>query len=402
VRGALEHVTVLEFGGYAAGPVIGKYLANFGARVVHVESRERPDGFRQEYPPFKGGRSVDHNGCFAYFNDSKHDVTINLKTEAGIAVAHRLVDISDVVIENMRPGVMEKLGLGVATLRARKPSLIYLSTCNMGHTGPFATHPGFGSQLSSFGGFTELIGRSDGPPNFVYGPFIDLVAVAYGGVAVLAALDRRQRTGEGAHIDISQYENGVLYISPALLDYAANGAIAHRAGNSDPVAAPHGCYPCRDGRWCALSCWDDDEWHRFCGAADHLDWAFDPRFAHAAARRANQAELDRLISGWTQDKDVHAVRDRLQLFEVHAGVVNTMKDLFDDPQVSARGVWQTHAHPAIGRQRYRMVSYQLSETPGRVSGAAPTLGQSNAEVFRGWLDMSQAEYDALDQQGAFS
>jgi crotonobetainyl-CoA:carnitine CoA-transferase CaiB-like acyl-CoA transferase len=391
----------VEFGGYAAGPAIGKYLANFGARVVHVESRERPDGFRQEYPPFKGGTGIDHNGCFAFFNDSKYGVTINLKSDAGLDVARRLVDASDVLIENMRPGVMDKLGLGAAALRARKPALIYLSTCNMGQTGPLATHPGFGSQLSSFGGFTELIGRADGPPNFVYGPFIDLVAVAYGGVAVLAALSRRRRTGEGAHIDISQYENGVEYIAPALLDYDANGAVAHRNGNRDAVAVPHGCYPCVDAAWCTLSCWDEGEWQRFCAATGHPEWAADARFADAAARRANQAALDGLIAGWTSGQQARAVRDRLQAARVHSGVASTMKDLFEDPQVAARGLWQTREHPAMGPQKYRMVSYQLSETPGGVGWAAPTLGQHNAEVFRGWLGISDREYSELEARGAF-
>jgi crotonobetainyl-CoA:carnitine CoA-transferase CaiB-like acyl-CoA transferase len=401
VPGALEHVAVVEFGGYAAGPAIGKYLANFGARVVHVESRERPDGFRQEYPPFKGGYTVNHNGCFTFFNDSKYGVTIDLKSEAGLEVALRLVDACDILIENMRPGVMDKLGLGATALRARRPSLIYLSTCNMGQTGPLATHPGFGSQLSSFGGFTELIGRADGPPNFVYGPFIDLVAVAFGGVAVLAALDRRQRTGEGAHIDISQYENGVEYVAPALLDYAANGVVAHRDGNRDPVAAPHGCYPCRNGAWCTLSCWDDAEWARFCAAADHVEWAADPRFADGAARRTNHDELDLLIAGWTASHDARAVRDLLQAARVHSGIVSTMKDLFEDPQVAARGLWQMREHPAIGPQQYRMVSYQLADTPGGVRHAAPTLGQHNAEVFRAWLGMGDREYAALEGRGAF-
>lgn len=402
MRAALEHVTIVEFGGYAAGPVIGKYLANFGARVVHVESRERPDGFRQEYPPFKGGHTVDHNGCFAYFNDSKYGVTINLKSEAGLEVARRLIDASDVLIENMRPGVMEKLGLGAAAVRARKPSLIYLSTCNMGQTGPCATHPGFGSQLSSFGGFTELVGRPDGPPNFVYGPFIDLIAVAYGGVAVLAALDRRRRTGEGAHIDLSQYETGLQYIATALLDYDANGTVAHRAGNRDAVAVPHGCYPSRGGAWCTLSCWDEAEWRRFCAAAGHGEWAADARFADAAARRAHEDELDRAIAEWTSGQDARAVRDRLQAARVHAGLVNTIQDLFEDPQIAARDLWQTRQHPKIGPQQYRMISYRLRETPGGVRTAAPTLGQHNDEVFRGWLGMRDEEYRAFGERGAFA
>src|SRR5216110_1721369 len=189
-KDALAGVRVVEFGAYAAGPCISKYLANFGARVVHVESRQRPDGFRLQYPPFKDGKvGLNLSGCFAFFNDSKHGVTLDLKNDEGLKLAYRLAEWSDIVIENMRPGVMSRLGLGYEALCLHKPDLIMLSTSNMGQTGPHATHPGFGSQLSSLSGFTHLIGESDGPPYFLYGPYIDFVAVAFGGIAVLAALD---------------------------------------------------------------------------------------------------------------------------------------------------------------------------------------------------------------------
>ena len=212
---ALRGLRVVEFGAYAAGPAIGKYLANFGAQVVHVESRERPDGFRLQYPPFKDGKvGINRSACFCYFNDSKYGVTVDLKTKEGIEIARKLCDAADIVIENMRPGVMERLGLAYDTLRRTNPGLIMLSTSNMGKTGPQAGHPGFGSQLSSLSGFTELIGESGGPPNLLYGPYIDLIAVAYGGAAVLAALDSRRRTGAGVDIDLSQYETGLQFLSP--------------------------------------------------------------------------------------------------------------------------------------------------------------------------------------------
>jgi benzylsuccinate CoA-transferase BbsF subunit len=380
---ALENIRVVEFGAYAAGPAVGKYLANFGARVIHVESEERPDGFRLQYPPFKDGKvGINRSGCFCYFNDSKHGVTVDLKSDQGISAAHQLIEWTDIVIENMRPGVMERLGLGYEKLRERKRELIMLSTSNMGQSGPYAKHPGFGSQLSSLSGFTELIGEPDGPPNLLYGPYIDLIAVAYAGAAVLAALDYRRRTGEGVRIDLSQYETGVQFIAPALLDFAANGVVAHRNGNRDAVAVPHGCYPCREGRWVVISCWDDQEWDRFCRAAD---WPHDARFAGAAERRAREPELNARIAEWTRNQDAPEIMDWLQKCGVHAAVVNSIKDLFSDPQLRVREIWQKIEHPEIGLQRYRMVSYQLSETPGRVRRAAPCLGADNKEVFSKWL-----------------
>ncbi len=403
MKDALERVRVVEFGGYAAGPAIGKYLANFGARVVHVESRERPDGFRLQYPPYKDDKvGLNRSGCFSFFNDSKYGVTVNLKSREGLAVAHRLIDWADVVIENMRPGVMARLGLAYERLRERKRELILLSTSNMGQTGPHAAHPGFGSQLSSFAGFTELTGDPDGPPGFLYGPYIDLIAVAFGGIAILAALDDRRRTGQGVYIDLSQYEAGLQFLASPLLDFSANGVIARRNGNRDLVAVPHGCYPCGDGRWCVVSCWDEEEWKRFCRAAAGATWAGDPRFGSPEKRRAHERELNLEIAKWTRTQEAQSITDRLQKASVHAAVVNTVKDLFSDPQLLVRGIWQEREHPEIGPQRYRMVSYQLSETPGRVRRPAPCLGQDNEEVFSGWLGLDLCEYQELSKQGAFA
>jgi benzylsuccinate CoA-transferase BbsF subunit len=399
---ALGDVAVVEFGGYAAGPAIGKHLANFGARVVHVESQRRPDGFRLEYPPWKDDRvEPDMSGCFSYFNDSKHAVTLDLKSEEGRALARRLALWADVVIENMRPGVMARLGLAPDSLLDEKPSLVVLSTTNLGQTGPYATHPGFGSQLSSLSGFTELIGRADGPPNFIYGPYIDLIAVAFGGAVVLAALDRSRRTGQGAVIDLSQYETGLQFLGGALLDHAATGAVAHRSGNHDPNAVPHGCYPCREGEWCVISCWDDAEWRRLSGAIGE-DWAAESRLATVAGRRAHEREMDERLAGWTRIRAAGEVMSLLQGAGVHAGVVHTMKDLFDDPQLASREVWQSLEHRAMGAQRYRMVSYQLSRTPGSVRRPAPCLAQDNELVFRDWLGLGADEYERLAEQGAFA
>ena len=402
-KDALAGVKVVEFGAYAAGPCISKYLANFGALVVHVESQQRPDGFRLQYPPFKDGKvGLNRSGCFAFFNDSKHGVTLDLKNDEGLKLAYRLVEWSDIVIENMRPGVMSRLGLDYEALRERKPDLIMLSTSNMGQTGPHATHPGFGSQLSSLSGFTHLIGEPDGPPYFLYGPYIDFVAVAFGGIAVLAALDHRRRTGEGAYIDLSQYETGVQFISSALLDYSANGAIANRDGNRDAGAAPHGCYPCKRDEWCVITCWDHQEWERLCHAAEQSSWLSDARFVTLRQRKENERELNQLIGAWTREHSAEHLMWHLQTRGVHAAKVNSIEELFTDPQIAFRNIWQKHEHPEMGDHAYRMVSYELSETPGSVRRAAPCLGADNEEVFRSWLGLTRKEYEDLRKSGAFS
>jgi len=396
-------VTVVEFGGYAAGPAIGKYLANFGARVIHVESFSRPDGFRLQYPPFKDHKvGINRSGCFAFFNDSKQGVTLDVKQPAAIALIHRLIERTDIVIENMRPGVMARLGLAYPELKARNPSIVMLSTTNLGQTGPRATHPGFGSQLSSLSGFTELIGSADGPPSCLYGPYIDMIAVAYGAVVVLAALDRKRRTGEGAFIDLAQYEAGLQFVTPALLDYAVNGVSPLRDGNRDPVAVPHGCYRCAGDRWIVVSCWDDPEWSRLAEATGDASLAGDSRLATAGGRRTCESALNDRLARWTRDRDAGELVALLHRARVHAAVVNTMRDLFDDPQLAVRRTWQSYNHPDLGPLRYRMVSYQLSETPGRVRSAAPSLGEHNESVFRDWFGMSEEEYESLSAEGVFS
>src|SRR5882672_4607788 len=403
MKDALAHVKVVEFGAYAAGPCISKYLANFGASVIHVESALRPDGFRLQYPPFKDGQiGLNRSGCFAFFNDSKKGVTLNLKHAEGPQLARRLVQWADVVVENMRPGVVERLGLGYEELRNQKPELIMLSTSNMGQTGPHATQPGFGSQLSSQSGFTNLIGEPEGPPYFLYGPYIDFIAVAYGGIAVLSALDYRSRTGKGVYIDLSQYEAGLQFLGDALLDYSANGEVARRNGNRDPVIAPHGCYPCRDGQWCVISCWDDAEWERLCRVADKTQWLSDARFLTNCSRKEHERELNKLIGEWTAEQDSRRVMTRLQSHGIHAAQVNTMRSLFSDPQIGFRDVGQKQTHPELGDHNYRMVSYELSESPGRVRNAAPCIGADNEEVFVEWLGLSRSEYEELCERGAFS
>ena len=231
-----------------------------GPRSCTWNSSDRPDGFRLQYPPYPGNRpGINRSGCFSLFNDSKYGVTIDLKKQEGLELARRLVGWSDLVVENMRPGVMERLGLGFNALAEINPRLVMLSTCNMGQTGPRADTPGFGSQLSALAGFCGMTGFADGPPMLLYGPYIDFVASLLGGSAVLAGLVRSRRTGRGAFIDLSQYECGLHFMGGALQDYFATGNQAERRGNDDAEAAPHGAYPCRDGEWVALSCWSDAE-----------------------------------------------------------------------------------------------------------------------------------------------
>lgn len=399
---ALKGIKVIEVGGYAAGPWIGKVLANYGATVVHIESQERPDGFRLQYPPYRDGvKGINRSGCFSYFNDSKYAVTLDVKKPGGKELAHRLAGWADVLIENMRVGVIERIGLGYEDLKKTNPGLIFMSTCNMGQTGPRAATGGFGSQLSALAGFCGLTGDADGSPQLLYGPYIDFIAALIGAPLILAALDKRRRTGEGAYIDVSQYECGAFYLAGALFDYHANGKVVERDTNADPHACPHNAYPCKDGEWVAASCWEDGEFHQLAEIAGHPEWAEDPRFAGIDARRKHASELDDLIGGWTKDKTADQVARALQARGVRAYPVNTCADLFTDEQLRHRKTWRVRKHPEIDSQAHYFPGFDLSEQPGDVTAPAPVLAQDNEIVFREFLGLSQEEYEELEQNGVF-
>ena len=397
---ALEGVKVVEFAVFAAGPMVGKHLGEHGATVVRVESRTRPDGFRVHYPPYKDNiPGLNRTGSFALFNDSKFGVTLNLKHPRGREVAGRLVAWADVLIENFVPGVMARNGLDYEAAREINPSIIYLSSCNMGQTGPKAGQRGFGSQLTSQSGFTYLTGYADGEPMLLFGPYIDFVAVGFGLIAVTAALDHRRRTGRGQYIDLSQYEAGLQFIAPALLDHELNGRIPTCLGNRSPHAAPHGAYPCLgEDRWCVIAVHTEDEWRAFCRAAGRPEWTEDARFASLDARKAHEDELDSAIEAWTRGRTPQDVMETLQAAGVPAGVVNRLSDLFADPQLIHRRIWRALPHPELEHFHYEAPPFVLSETPAELR-RSPLLGEHNARVYREILGLPDEEIERLTADG---
>ncbi|NNN18878.1 MAG: CoA transferase [Acidimicrobiaceae bacterium] len=395
-KGPLSDLHVVEFGGYGAGPAVGKSLAEHGAEVIRVESMLRLDGFRTNYPPYTGNvPGIERAAMFAITNDNKLDVSLNLKTEKGKDLAVRLIERADVVVENFTPGAMDRLGLGHEAMVLRNSKLVTLSTCNQGRTGPQANRAGFGSHLTSLSGFTELTGWPDRQPALLWGPYIDYIAVAYGVVAVLAALEQVRRTEVGCHIDLSQYETGVQFMAPALVRYFANGEEMDRNGNRDPNAVPHGVFPCAgEQRWCAISVHDDAEWNRFVLEVGE-PWAKEPEFSTAAGRRDNEDQLEELITGWTENQLREAVVERMRKAGVHSAPVNDMGDLYSDPQLTYRNAFQRVDHAHMGEHAVPAPPYILPASPGKVTHAAPTVGQHNEAVLCGILGLSKLEFEDL-------
>jgi len=399
---ALQGIKVVEFAAYAAGPAVGKHLADHGATVVHIESKSRPDGFRTHYPPYKDNvYGLNRSGLFALCNNDKLGVTLNLKKgPKATDLAKKIVAWSDVVIENFSPGTMKRLGLDYKTLRKVKPDLVMLSSSNLGQDGPHAHHAGFGSQLSSLAGFTNLTGYPDGPPQILYGPYIDYIAVAYGAIAVLAALDYRDRTGKGQYIDLAQYESGLQFMGPILLDYKINRKVATRNGNRDAYAAPHGAYPCKgEDHWCAIGVFSEEEWKSLCQVMGDPPWTREKRFASHGARKESEDELDERIALWTAQFTAQEITEKLQSAGVRAAVVNTMRDLYRDPQLTHRGQWVELEHPQIGKMHYQRPPFILSKTPPGPERCDPLLGEHSNYFYKELLGLSEADYRELAVEG---
>ncbi|TME76434.1 MAG: CoA transferase [Chloroflexi bacterium] len=401
---ALEGTRVVELGWAAAGPLVGTYLAQHGADVIHVESSTALDPFRSTYPPFRDNVvGPDRAGMFAFYNAGKRGVTLDLKQPRAVELALRLVKTADVVIESFPAGTLARRGLGQDALRRARADLVILSSCNQGQTGPHAQHPGYGSQLTALAGFNELLGEPGRTPVILYGPYIDYIAVGYGVIAILAALERHRRTGEGCVIDLSQYEAGLQFLAPALLEHAANGTVPTRDADHDRVAVPHGVYPTRgDDRWVALSVWSDDEWSRFRVALGDDDWSRDAGLATTAGRREREAELDDHIAAWTRTRTREEIVAMLRARGLRAAAVESVGELFDDEQLAHRGVWRRAAHAGLGEVGLMAPPFGLSETPARPDRAGPTLGEHNEAVFKGLLGLSADEYASLAADGVFA
>ena len=402
-RSPLTGIRVVEFGWAAAGPLVGTYLASHGADVIHIESTTVLDPFRSTYPPFKDNQvGPDRAAMFSFYNAGKRGVTLDLKQPRAIELALALIAKADVVIESFPAGTLAKRGLSVDAMRKAKPDLVILSSCNQGQTGPHAQHPGYGSQLTALAGFTQLLGDPDKTPVILYGPYIDYIAVAYGVIAILAALDRRARTGEGCVIDLSQYEAGLQFMTPALLEHDANGTLPTRAGNRDRVAVPHGVYPTSEpDSWIALSVWSDEEWASLRDALGDPEWSRDESLATASGRRGREAWLDERIAEWSRRQPRARAVARLRSKGLRASEVRSIGELFAEPQLKERRAWRTAAHPVIGDVRLMAPPFVLSGSSQGPERPGPLLGADNDEVFRRILGLDDAEYAADQAAGVF-
>ena len=394
-----EGLNILDFFWVAVGPMTTSYFAEYGATVVRIESHNRPDTLRNAPPHGSGGSGLNRSGYYANYNANKYGFGLNMAHPKAIELVKRLVGWADVVTENFTPGTIEKWGLGYDDLCQIKPDIIMLSTSMLGRGGPHSKQPGFGAVLASLSGMTGLTGWPDRGPTNPYGAYTDFVVPRFAVPTLIAALDYRRRTGRGQHIDISQLEGALHFMAPLIMDYADNAHEHQRNGNRHAAAAPHAAFPCQgDDCWCTIACMTDADWEALCRVMGHPDWAQDVRFATLRERKAHEDELDTRISDWTKTWEAFALMDALQRAGVPAGVVQSTKDLIEDPQLQHRGHFVYMDHPDVGRHPVQRSEFRLSRAAAEHRWPAPRLGQHTVQVCKEMLGMSEDVINTLIEE----
>jgi crotonobetainyl-CoA:carnitine CoA-transferase CaiB-like acyl-CoA transferase len=389
-------VRILDFTWVVAGPYATRILADLGAQVIKVQSAAT-------------SRGNDANGAAAFstFNRNKYGITLNMRHPEAVEIARRLAALSDVVVDNFSARVMKNWGLDYESLRALKPDIIAVSMSGLGHTGPWRDHVSYGPTLQALSGMTYLMGFPGRPPQGFGYSYADHAGGFTGAIAVLAALEHRDRTGEGQWVDLGQLEAMTSLMGPIFLDYSVNGRVPQPVGNRLPhrPAAPYGAYRCKDDdsgelplpdRWLAIGVTNEDEWQALVRALGGPAWAADPRFATQESRAANADALDALIEAWTREKDAFEAMRILEAHGVPAGVVQNARDLIEhDPQMQHRRFWWEIERANMAPNRFDGFPAELSRTPPHLWGPAPWLGEHNELVFGGLLGMSQEEIKRL-------
>jgi len=395
-RAPLEGVRVADFSWLWAGAYATGLLSLLGAEVIKIESMTRVDQTRvMTFTLGKAFHGVESSSVFNAINLHKLSVKLNLKKPQGVELAKRIVQISDVAAENMRPGAMESLGLGYEVLREIKPDIVMLSSSAFGAKGPWRTYGGYAPSFACASGLANLTGYSDGVPNPMTGS-TDLMAAITGSFALVAALNYRAETGEGQHIDLSSVESQAVLAGDALMEYLMNGKVQSRVGNRDRIMAPHNCYRCRgEDKWVSIAVSTPEEWRAFCSVMGNPDWAKDERFDNEYERWLNQDELDRLVTEWTINFTHYEVTEMLQRAGVAAMPSFSNEEIVKDPHFQHRGISAVVEHSAMGKQVVFGVPWRFSKTPVKVRKASPLMGESNSYVFGELLGMSNGEIERL-------
>ncbi len=403
--GALSHIRVLDLSRVLAGPWAGQILADLGADVIKVERPVCGDDTRSWGPPFlkdEVGQNTTEAAYYLSANRNKQSVTIDFTRPEGQRLVRELVAKSDIVIENFKVGGLAAYGLDYASLKAVNPKLIYCSITGFGQTGPYAKRAGYDFMIQGLGGLMSLTGRPDGDegggPVKVGVALTDILTGLYSTTAILAALAHRDQSGVGQYIDIALLDVQVACLANQAMNYLTTGIAPRRLGNAHPNIVPYQDFPTADGDF-ILTVGNDSQFRKFAEVAGQSQWATDPRFLTNKLRVANRGELIPLIRQATVFKTTAQWVDELEAAGVPCGPVNDLAQVFDDPQVLARGLEIELPHALGGRVAQVASPIRLSETPVEYRRAPPLLGEHTSQVLQELLGMSGDEVAALKEAG---
>lgn len=405
MTGALDGLRVLDLSRILAGPWVGQTLGDLGAEVIKVERPGQGDDTRSWGPPYLADAAGRETALAAYFlcaNRNKKSVTVDIARPEGQALIRAMAAQSDVVVENFKVGGLEPYGLDHASLRALNPRLIYCSITGFGQTGPYAGRAGYDFLIQAMGGMMSITGREDGAPGG--GPqkvgvaVTDIVTGLYATVGILAALAARERTGMGQHIDLALLDAQIASLANQNANYLVTGTAPRRLGNAHPNIVPYQDVPTRDGGM-VVAVGNDAQFARLCATLGHAEWASDARFATNKARVENRDALVPMIEAATAARTTAEWVAALEQVAVPCGPVNTIADVFADPQVLARGMRIEMPCPAVGTVPLVASPLRLSETPVAYLRPPPGLGEHTREILQDMLGLTREQVDGLAAGG---
>jgi len=392
----LEGVRVVEMGSLLAGPFCGQLLADFGAEVIKIEPPGKGDPMRVWGRHQKEGRTL----WWPIIARNKKSVTLNLREQEGQELARKLISEADVLVENFRPGTLEKWGLGYEKLKSLNPGLVMVRVSGYGQTGPYSGRAGFGSIGEAMGGIRHVTGFEDQAPPRTGVSLGDSLAATFGALGALTALYHREaHGGEGQVVDVGIYEAVLAMMESTIPEYVLADNIRGRTGTVLPFVAPSNIYPTKDDDYVLIAGNADTVFTRLAKAVGHPEWAEEDRYATHHARGENMAELDEKISAWTRERSVEEVLDAMAEAGVPSGKVFTAKDMVEDEHYAARENVVTVEDPEIGAFPMQNVVPRLSDTPGEVRWTGPTLGQHNEEIYGDVLGLDAKELAELQERG---
>ena len=397
--GPLSGCRVLDFGWVLAGAIPGMVLADMGAEVLKVETRQRMDYMRLGRPIVGDVPDPEQHPMFHNVNRGKLSISLNTTKPEAIELIKRLVAHCDVVIENFSPGVMARLGLGYSVVSGIKPEVVMASISSNGQTGPLRDLRAYAPSIGALAGLDSTLGYEGERPLGLKHAYADIAGALHSVFAIVSALYQKKQTGLGQYIDVSMLRATVATMGAGLMEYEMTGRVMTPRGNYDPVMAPYGNYPCHgEDAWVSIAVRTEDEWQGLKEAMGNPAWCDEEEFASRYSRLEHRQELDQNLAKWTRVRTAQDTTEVLQAHGVAAIPVMGAEDRLFNPHFQERGLYSDIEHPSLGAEPIYNLMWKLSRTPPSVRRHAPLLGEHNRQIFGGLLGMAEEEIARLEEE----